>query len=314
MGDATAARLRLRALWDRAQQWPVVGVLIRAAEQSRGNRSKDIAAGIAYYTFLSIFPLLLGLVSLGGFFLRSEELKQRLTTIIIETLPASADFLVRNIESVVKLRGAAGITSVLVLLWSASKLVGVLSRSINRTLGQRRDYAVYLSPLRYFFLTALVAVLVIVAITVAPIVEVLAERQLTFLGPRINAFIKVVAGNTVGVAITAALVAVVYTLIPFQRLSLREILPGLVTATLALEIGKRAFSWYVDQAADYSAVYGSLSSIIVLLLWLYFAARIVLYGAEVISVTVKDQRPDGGEALNREHEHPDDQPRLSGRH
>jgi len=44
------------------------------------------------------------------------------------------------------------------------------------------------------------------------------------------------------------------------------------------------FVWYVETAADYSAVYGSVSSIIVLLIWLYFSARVVLFGAEVISV------------------------------
>ncbi|MDJ0941575.1 MAG: YihY/virulence factor BrkB family protein [Woeseiaceae bacterium] len=292
MGQATAARTFILALWERAREVPVLGVLIRAAEASQKNQSKDIAAGIAYYTFLSIFPLLLGLVSLGGHFLRSEDLQLRLNRLIIETLPASAEFVARNIESVVRIRGAAGITSILVLLWSASKLVGVLSRSINRTLGLRRDHAAYLSPLRYFMLTVLVAVLVIIAITIAPIIEVLAEQQLSFVDPRINWLIEIIAGNTVGIAITGGLVTVVYMLIPYHRPEFSEILPGLAAATLALEIGKRAFAWYVDQAADYSAVYGSLSSIIVMLLWMYFAARIVLYGAEIIGVTRADRRPD----------------------
>ena len=75
-----------------------------------------------------------------------------------------------------------------------------------------------------------------------------------------------------------------YILVPYQRLPMREILPGLIVATLLLEAGKRLFTWYVDQAADYSAVYGSLSSIIVMLIWMYYAARVVLYGAEVISI------------------------------
>jgi len=44
------------------------------------------------------------------------------------------------------------------------------------------------------------------------------------------------------------------------------------------------FVWYIETAANYSAVYGSISSIIVLLIWLYFSARVVLFGAQVISV------------------------------
>ncbi len=282
MQRASTARERLQETWRTARDAPVIGVLLQAAERSHENRSKDIAAGIAYYTFLSIFPLLLGLVSLGGFFLRSQDVQSRLNALIVEVMPASADFVARNIESVVKIRGAAGVMSVLVLLWSSRKLVGALSRSINRTLELRRDYAVFLSPLRSFSLTVLVALLIIIAIAVAPILDVLAEQQSSFLGPRLNAFISVIASNTFGIAITCALLAVVYVLIPYQRLPMREIFPGLVVATLLLEAGKRLFTWYVDQAADYSAVYGSLSSIIVMLIWMYYAARVVLYGTEVI--------------------------------
>ena len=62
-------------------------------------------------------------------------------------------------------------------------------------------------------------------------------------------------------------------------------LPGLLVAAVLIETGKSLFVWYVETAANYSAVYGSVSSIIVLLIWLYFSARVVLFGAEVISVS-----------------------------
>ena len=57
-----------------------------------------------------------------------------------------------------------------------------------------------------------------------------------------------------------------------------------------IEVGKQLFTLYMKSAAEYSAVYGSVSSIIVLLLWLYFSARVVLYGAELISVSVESSR------------------------
>lgn len=61
-------------------------------------------------------------------------------------------------------------------------------------------------------------------------------------------------------------------------------LPGLVVATGVIELGKGLFTLYYGNVSSYHLVYGSVSSIIVLLLWLYFCARVILYGTEVIFV------------------------------
>jgi len=276
---------RLSKLHDWAIERPYVGILVRASDKGIENQGRDSAASIAYYTLLSLFPLILGLVSIGGFFLKSEVIQLRVNDLIVELLPVSAEFVTRNIDSLVRIRGAAGITSGIVLLWSASKMVGALSRAINRALGMKRNYAIYLSSLRYFALTLTVAVLVLLTLAVAPAAELLSELQLDLLGKRWNTALDVIANRTVGFLVTGFMVGAVYTLMPYQRLLWRELLPGLLVSTFLIELGKSVFVWYVETAANYSAVYGSVTSIIVLLIWLYFSARVVLFGAEVINVS-----------------------------
>ena len=276
---------RLSALHDWAIERPYVGVLVRAGDRGFENQGRDSAASIAYYTLMSLFPLILGLISIGGFFLKSEVIQMQVNDLIVQVFPVSAEFVTRNIESLVRIRGAAGITSGIVLIWSASKMVGALSRAINRALGMRRNYAVYLSSLRYFALTLVVALLVILTLAVTPAADLLSELQLDMLGKRWNTALDVIANHTIGVLITGMLVGAVYTLVPYQRLPWREILPGLLVSIFLIELGKSLFVWYVETAANYSAVYGSVSSIIVLLIWLYFSARSVLFGAEVISAS-----------------------------
>ena len=124
-----------------AGRWPFLGVLVRAGLKASNNSDKDMAASIAYFTFLSIFPLLLGFVAIAGHFLKSEEVSERLVGLIVDQLPASADFVTQNVEGVVRLRGAAGLTSIVVLLWSARKMVGAIRRGVNNALGQRRKIA-----------------------------------------------------------------------------------------------------------------------------------------------------------------------------
>ena len=75
-----------------------------------------------------------------------------------------------------------------------------------------------------------------------------------------------------------------YTVIPYQRPGWRSLVPGALAAAFLFELGKALFVIYLDKARDLQAVYGSLTSVIVLLLWLYFSARVLLFGAELVAV------------------------------
>ena len=98
---------RLTTLHDWAIDRPYVGVLVRAGDSGIEHQGRDSAASIAYYTLLSLFPLILGFVSIGGFFLKSEVIQLRVNDLILEVLPVSAEFVTRNIESLVRIRGAS---------------------------------------------------------------------------------------------------------------------------------------------------------------------------------------------------------------
>jgi len=226
----------------------------------------------------------LGLLSIGGFFLGSDEVKSSLHEFLVKSLPVSADFITTNIESLVRARGAAGIVSVVILLWSASKLVAALSRGINNALDMKRPYAFYLSRLRNFGLTLGVATLIFSTIALAPAAEVLAELELDVFGTAGNALFDIVTGHVAGFAFTFVILAVIYKIIPFERLGWKELMPGIVVATSLIELGKELFSFYYSNVSNYDLIYGSLTSVIVLLLWLYFCARVILYGTEIIFV------------------------------
>ena len=157
---------------------PVVGLLVQAAIKGHKDLAKDMSASIAYFTILSLFPLILGIVAISGFFLQSAEAQVRVHEFIVELFPVSADFVTRNIDSLVRIRGAAGLTSIIVLMWSGSKMVGALSRGINSALGLKRPYAFYLSKLRNFGLTVIVTLLIFVAMAVMPLVEIVDEFEL----------------------------------------------------------------------------------------------------------------------------------------
>lgn len=259
----------------------MVGILVQAGIRGARNHVKDMAASIAFFGFLSLFPMILGMAALAGSILKSEQLRQQINHWVSEFFPVGADFVMLNIESAVRLRGAAGLASILVLFWSARKMVGAMSRGINAALGLKRGHAFYLSPLRNFGLVLSISVLMFATTAISPLADLVSGLELKFPGEHWGRLIDLFGGRLVGLASTGAMIGCTYFLIPFHRVGWKETWPGLVTASVLIELGKYVFVYYVDNISSMDAIYGSISSIIALMLWLYYFGRVLLYGADI---------------------------------
>jgi membrane protein len=208
-------------------------------------------------------------------------LRQQVIEGITAFFPVGADFVTQNIESLVRLRGAAGLASILVLFWSAKKMVGAISRGINSALDLKRSHAIYLSPLRNFGLVLTISLPMFATVAISPMADLVSGLELEFLGEGWSDLINLIGSQVIGLASTGVMIGISYSLMPYHRPGWRKVWPGLVTATLLIEVGKKAFVYYVDNISGMDAIYGSITSIIVLMLWLYYFGLVILYGAEV---------------------------------
>jgi membrane protein len=168
-------------------------------------------------------------------------------------------------------------------------MFGALSRGINLALGIPKDHPFYLSRIRYFAMTVAVSLLLFGAVAVSMTVDVFIQIDLSRFGVDTTAF-EWLGGHAASFVFVCAVVLVLYNIVPYRRPRWREVLPGAVTAAFLFEIGKALFVIYLENARSLQAVYGSLTSVIVLLLWLYFSARVLLFGAELIAVRTGDQQ------------------------
>lgn len=283
---------------DAIRRLPVVGVLVRAVEKSNQDQVKDMSASIAYFGFFSLFPMLVGVVAAASLFLDRGEIESRLDRMLAGEFPGSADFLRTNIEALIELRGAAGVASVLGLFWSASKMFGAISRGINRALGIAKGSPFYLSKLRYFGMTIVVSVLLLLATGVSTVVDLLSQFDVTQFG-RVGAVFAALGGHVASLVWVFAILCVLYKLVPFERPPWRNIVPGALVTALLFELGKALFVLYLDNARSLQAVYGSLTAVIVLLLWLYFSARVLMFGAELIAIRQEDEQMQSGPTANK---------------
>ena len=165
---------------------------------------------------------------------------------------------------------------------------GALSRGINQALGLKRKHPSYFAPARQFLLTLVGSLLLVVALSVSTTVSLLARFEVDVLGNAVDRIVTFANGHPTSVLATFVALMWLYRVVPYESLPWRDTLVGAAIAALLVELGKTVFVVYISGIADFEAVYGSLSSVIVLMLWLYIAAHIILLGSEVIAVSRDD--------------------------
>ncbi len=243
----------------------------------------QMAAGISYYLLLSLFPLLLGLGAILGLAAGSAGHQQQLVQFVTGYLPGSQDFILRSVDGVVRFRGALGILSILGLLWTARALFGAITGVVERAFGIRKNSPFLKGILLQLLMEAGVFVLFVFSAIASSLLLLATEVE---LGDRTIA--KILGGHLVAyllaapaVLITLLIFATLYKLVPSTPTRWREVLPAAVIATVLFDTAKYLFLWYLRHLASYDQIYGTLASVVVLMVWTYVSAIVLIIGAEV---------------------------------
>lgn len=256
-----------------------VRFLVQTVFDAHKIRAKDLAATIAFWTFFSIFPLLIGVISLAGYFLDSTQMQARIGEAIANMFPGSASLVHDNLEAVVRLRGTMSWVGVVALLWTAGKGFGAVTRAVNRAIGAKRTHLFILSKLRYFLMAVVVSILVIASFGITAAVEIVLDPMLLSRFGIDAVEVPRLKGWALSIVMVFLMFSLIYKITPYVKVEWRQVIPGSLLAALLFVLCKALFLFYLDQIADFEAVYGSLSSIIVLLLWLYVSSLILVLGA-----------------------------------
>ena len=255
----------------------VVQFIARTAEESGNHDAGQRAAGVAYYAIISIFPLLLGLIAVFGFFLPSLNLQDQLLKFVGNNIPGATDILKDNIANVIKLRGVMSILSIVILFWSASALFSSISLAINRAwnvIRHRNFFIRKASELGMVFGTGILFLLSLGASSIITIMHGVLNLPTTSL-------VMVYVSTKLAAFLLIFLVfLLLYKFIPNTKTYWRGVWPGALLVALLFELARTLFIFYLDNIANYQLIYGSITSIIVLLVWIYYSSLIMILGAE----------------------------------
>ncbi len=241
------------------------------------------AAAVAFYAWLSLFPLLLIGMSGLGVWLSSADARQQTLELLSRSAPvlgsSGIDFD-RLLQSIAEGRGGAGIAGVLLLLWSGSQVIAAVQHSLNRIFEARGRSLWGMARLKSIGFVVYMGFLALLSLAVTVAFGVFAPP---FAGKALYA--------VVSLSLNAILAASAYVLLPRARVPWKHAFAGgLVTAVLWLAANS-ALIVYFSEAARFSTLYGPLAGTVVVLLTCYFLALVLLLGAEVTRMLMSGGAP-----------------------
>lgn len=247
------------------------------------------AAQVAFYFSFSLFPLLFFLVTLFGLVLESTaDLKTELYQYLRQLMPITAyDLVQKTVDEIVANSSGGKLTlGILITVWSSSAGMDSIRIALN---------AVYeLKEKRSWWATKLLAISMTLALTILTAIVlgiVFYGWQLVQIGlnainlPISSPLILVIIQWTSILLVMLFACELIYNLIPsFEKIKWKWITPGSIVAIVLWLLLTSGFRLYLEYFNTYNKTYGSLGAVIILMLWLYLTALVVLFGGAINSI------------------------------
>jgi len=260
----------------------------------KNNQGLLLSGAVAYYTLLSIVPMLILSLIVLSHLINEEQLLQTVSTYIEMVTPGYATALGRQISGFLKHRQMVGLVGFLVMLFFSSMAFTSLENAMSviffhRVRIQRRHFLVSaVIPYIYIFLLGLGILFVSF---IAGALETLGNRQLLLFGWSLRLEgAPAVALYVLGMVGEVFMLTSLYLVMPVGRITFRHALYGGIIATVLWEITRRVLVWYYSTLSLVNLIYGSFAAAVVTLLSIEFAAIILLLGAQVIAELDRDAK------------------------
>ena len=253
------------------------------------DKAPRLAAALAYYTAFSLAPLLVIAISIAGLVFGAEAARGQIVDQIGGLVGSAGAELIEQMVAGAS-KPATGITAGLIgvatLLFGAAGLFGQLKDAMNTIWEvQPKPGEGFMATLRrnFFSFTMVLGTgfMLLVSLVLS---AVLAGITGYFQGilPGIDT-VWVVLNFIVGFAVTTLVFALIYKVIPDVEIAWSDVWIGAAVTAALFSIGRFAIAWYLGRGS-FSSSYGAAASLVVLLLWVYYSAQILFFGAEFTQV------------------------------
>ena len=254
-----------------------------------------VSAGVAFYAFLAVFPAIMALISIYGLAMDPQQIESQISQ-LSSMLPEQAFGIIET--QIEKFTSTSGETlswgtalGILFSLWSANKGIKSLFTGVDIAYNTKNTRGLIQQNALTLAFTLGAIILVILSMVLIVAFPALVDQ--IGLPSQIENLISWLRWVVLAIIVVLFL-CLIYKFAPARpRPRFRWVLPGAMVATVLWLIASWGFSYYVSNFGSYGEVYGSISAVVVLMLWLLLTSLIILVGAELNSVSEEYARNAG---------------------
>jgi len=240
----------------------------RLAKAYGAAKAGNYAAALAFQSFMSMFPLLLGILAIVGLVIRDPHRLNQVRNLIVNAFPGDSQTAIGNaLNGVQQHPGLLGLISIVGLVWGGTNLFATMEFVLGEMFGvtQRsflRQRLMGLVMMAFFLVAVLAAVVANSVVSAASSV-----RWLSFVGPLAGALVMI------------ALVMLIYRVVPNRTFKLSEVWRGALLAGILMEVITLAFPFYARLVHGFSSYGATFALFFLLATWLFFLSQFILLGA-----------------------------------
>lgn len=265
-------------------QGPTIATLVRESfYRLFADEAIPLAGNIAFRTVFSVFPFLIFLTALAGFF-GNDNLAEGVVTFLLSVAPARlVEPLVPEIRSILTVpRSGLLSISALITIWSAMGGVDSVRVGLNRAYDIRETRSVwwlYFQNVLFVIGSAIFLLIFALLIVFAPVMIQIAE----IYAPALKGHFVTIEQlrYPIGITLLTAGVLFCHRVLPAKSLNVLEVLPGVVITVVAWVVMSSAFSIYLVNFNTFASTYASLSGVFAAMFFTYLAALVLILGGEV---------------------------------
>jgi membrane protein len=268
--------------------WELTEATVSGFSKDRGEL---LAAALAFFTLLSIAPLIIIAVAIAGAILGEGAARQEIDRALRDTMVTGAAESVSHwVDQARASGGLASVIGVVLLLFGASRVTSQLRSALNQIWNVRdADEEGFRANVRGYLMRRLFAFAMVIASGPLLLAVFASRTALEALGGWLSSTLPaaepviVLMQPLLSLAVVASLTAVVFKVVPDTRVSWRSAWVGAALTSVLFNAGNYVVALYLARAGI-TQTYGAAASVVVVLLWLYFSAQLFLIGAEFTQV------------------------------
>jgi len=262
----------------------------RIYHRFREDEVPALAAQLAYYLILAFFPFIIFLITLVGY---SPISSDQVLNSFSQILPLEAYSIIqKTISEVVNIKNRGLLSlSFISTLWAASNGVGAIIHGINRAYDEKESRPFWKVKGIALVFTLILSVGILFAFIMLVFGGVIERKLVSLLGfPAFFKFLWNVLRYVFMLTFLFIVFSALYLYVPNRKLKMKEVLPGAAFSAIGWFTASMAFAFYIDNFTRFSVIYGSIGGVMVLLIWLYISAVIILIGGELNAALAFDKQ------------------------